>query len=167
MRAPSGRAHADSTLPFTISGDESLRTLPRSDTGHLDDLSAAMHGLRALLIDDDAETRKLTGAVLTRFGAVAESHASARSALQAKLSEFDVLIIDLVMPETDGYGFLGAARALAAQHQITLPPTIAFTGSASEEERSQVRLAGFDAYLNKPVHPIALLSTVAALVRRQ
>ncbi len=164
IRSHAITAHPDGTLPFTITGEESLRTLPRSEAGHFNDISAVLRGLRALLVDDDAETRKLTGAVLTRFGAVAEPHASAHSALQTALSDFDVLIVDLVMPEADGYAFLGAARGMAAARQVRLPPTIAFTASASEDERSQVRLAGFDAYLNKPVHPIALLSAVAALV---
>jgi CheY-like chemotaxis protein len=163
-----GAEHAGCALPFTIVGEESLRTLPRSGTKQLENIDAELRGLRILLVDDDEEALKLTSAVIKRFGAIADAHSSASSALnEQRMCESDVMIVDLVMPLQDGYSFLDAARALATGRRLELPPAIAFTASASENERSRVRLAGFHSYLTKPVHPLALLSTVASLVPRR
>lgn len=121
--------------------------------------------LKVLVVDDDEETVRLVSAVLRRFKVHAETRTSAKAGLKALEDSWpDVLISDLNMPEEDGYSLIGKARAIAAERGQRLR-SAAFTSWGSEHERSRALLAGFDAYLHKPVHPLALISAVATLTR--
>lgn len=129
-------------------GDVSMRQLPRPTV---------------LVVDDDEETVRLVSAVLKKFQLHAETRTSARDGLKALEESWpDVMISDLNMPEEDGYSLIGKARAMATQQGRRLRAA-AFTSWASEQERSRALIAGFDLYINKPVHPLALISAVSTL----
>ena len=167
LRRPSNQ-DGDHSLPFTIMAEEKLVNLPLAEPTRQDRIGGHLVGLRVLVVDDDTEVLRLTSAVLRRFGAISLTCSSSRSALEEiDKSRSEVMIVDLAMPEEDGYSFLGRARAWAADRHRRIAPAAAFTSSASELERSRALIAGFDAYLTKPVHPLALLSAVAALSQRE
>ncbi len=134
-------------------------TEPRaSDTG-----TCQMPRLKVLVVDDDEETVRLVSAVLRKFAWHADARTSAKDGLAALEETWpDVLILDLNMPEEDGYSLIGKARVMAERRGQRLRAA-AFTSWASEQERSRALIAGFDVYINKPVHPLALVSAVAAL----
>lgn len=125
-----------------------------------------LRGLRVVAVDDHRGTLDLISTVLSRFDVQTSSHETAGAALKAMEQSWpDVLLADLDMPVDDGYSLLAAARTLGRERPTRLN-VVAFTGRASEQERSRTSIAGFDAYITKPLHPLALLSTVAAVGRR-
>ena len=126
----------------------------------------ALHGVRVLLIDDQAFTRDLLAAIFRR--AHADVHAA--SSVREGLKEFeatspDVVVCDLAMPEEDGFAFLRAVRALRPSSNGT--PIIALTAFGRPEDRLHALASGFDAYLKKPVDPEELASIVLRLSARQ
>ncbi|MDQ3070455.1 MAG: sigma-70 family RNA polymerase sigma factor [Acidobacteriota bacterium] len=158
----------DGQPPFTIpvEGDAgSVQAWPALAAD--DSLRTRLEGLRVVAIDDDVEALKLVEAVLARFGATTSVHASVASGIAAvELDWPDLVVADLDMPGEDGYDCIARLRALDAGARGRLS-VVAFTGCVSEQERSRVTLAGFDAYLTKPLHPLALLSVAARLGRAQ
>ncbi|HVF16023.1 MAG TPA: sigma-70 family RNA polymerase sigma factor [Steroidobacteraceae bacterium] len=121
--------------------------------------------LNVLVVDDDDETVRLVSAVLRKFGLHPDTRTSAREGFAALHDSWpDVMIFDLNMPGEDGYSLLGKARALACENGCRLRAA-AFTSWGSEHERSRALIAGFDVFINKPVHPLALVSAVARLSR--
>jgi len=77
----------------------------------------------------------------------------------------DVVIIDIGMPEMDGYDLIGKLRALTPE-QGGRTPAVALTAFARSEDRRQAMLAGFDVHVAKPVEPSELGAVVSRLAHR-
>jgi signal transduction histidine kinase len=120
-----------------------------------------LRGLRVLLVDDDDDGREVIALLLRRHGALVETATSARQAL-AELDRAlpDVLVSDIGMPEEDGLTLLRKVRLRASADGGALP-AVAITAYARSEDRAQSFLAGFDAYVTKPVEPEDLLQAIA------
>jgi CheY-like chemotaxis protein len=115
----------------------------------------------ALIVDDDADARFLTGQLLTARGAQVTVVGSARDALNAmKQKHFDVIVADIGMPGEDGYALIRAVRALTMQ-EGGRTPAVAMTAYASLRDREQALVAGFDWHVPKPVDPEALVDAIA------
>ena len=67
------------------------------------------------------------------------------------------------MPEEDGYDLIRTVRALESERGGTIP-AVALTGYAGAEDAARARVAGYDAYIAKPVAPSDLVMAVASLV---
>jgi PAS domain S-box-containing protein len=118
-------------------------------------------GLRILVVDDDESSRQLVGQVLSLAGATVVEAASASDALfAARRGQFDVVISDIAMPETDGYTLMRALRRGGRP-----PFSVALTAFATEQDRERARRAGFQAHVAKPVLPRDLVREVTDLVR--
>jgi signal transduction histidine kinase/CheY-like chemotaxis protein len=91
---------------------------------------------RILVVDDDPNTLKMAQAVLQTGGYEAVCHASAESALQAAAaSKFSAVVLDLVMPEIDGFEFLARFREMSACKKT---PVVVWTSkdiTAADRER--------------------------------
>jgi PAS domain S-box-containing protein len=139
--------------PHTMSGDP---------LAGLDDL----RGVRAAAIDDEADALSLLRVVLETAGAVVTTYTSGPAALEGILLEQpDVLIVDIGMPEMDGYDFIRRLRALPEDAMRDLPAA-ALTAFARAEDRTRALQSGFEMHLAKPVDPGELVAAVATLVRR-
>ncbi|HEX8189396.1 MAG TPA: response regulator, partial [Pyrinomonadaceae bacterium] len=126
--------------------------------------SAALGGLRVLVVDDQPDARELLALVLGRAGAEVSTAATAAEALEfVESEELDVLVSDIGMPVVDGYALIGRVRELAAA-RARRTPSVALTAYASEEDRRRALAAGFDAHVSKPVEPAELVSVIAGLV---
>ena len=77
----------------------------------------------------------------------------------------DALVVDLGMPEMDGFAFIARIRA-ALNPQIRDIPAAALTAFARSEDRTKALRSGFELHLAKPVDPGELVASVATLVRR-
>ena len=77
----------------------------------------------------------------------------------------DVLVVDLGMPEMDGYDFIRRLRA-SADPSVRDVPAAALTAFARAEDRTRALQSGFEMHLAKPVDPGELVASVATLVRR-
>jgi CheY-like chemotaxis protein len=122
-----------------------------------------LDGLRILVVDDSPDGRTLTSLVLTQAGASVKAVASVREALQMIDAERpDVLVSDIGLPDEDGYTLIRQIRLHEAEQGGFLP-AVALTGFARAEDRARILAAGFQAHLPKPVEPVELTATIAAM----
>jgi signal transduction histidine kinase/CheY-like chemotaxis protein len=128
--------------------------------------SAALHGLRILVVDDEADTRQVISTVIERTGAEVKTCESAHEALEL-LQQWhpDVLMSDIAMPGEDGYSFINKVRALSVD-QGGHTPAAAITAYAREEDRQRVLEAGFQMHIPKPVSSSRLVAMIAHLAGR-
>ncbi|MEM1125114.1 MAG: PAS domain S-box protein [Bacteroidota bacterium] len=140
-----------STFTFTIDAQPAVPLVSgRDPVPPLDTTLASTHPLRILVAEDNRISRKLTGKLLTRMGYSPTFAATGREA-EVAVSEaaFDVMLMDVLMPELDG---LGAAQAIRAQGTaIHQPYIIALTANVQPEEQARCLEAGIDAILTKPI----------------
>jgi len=124
-----------------------------------------LDGLQVLVVDDEADSRELLTVVLEESGAKVVAAASAAEAIAAlKQFTFNVLISDIGMPGEDGYALMRQVNAWAGEQGQQIP-AIALTAYASEEDRKQAFLAGFQMHLPKPLDPTELVKSVVKLTR--
>ncbi len=117
---------------------------------------------RVLVVDDHAINRQAISLVLAPLGIEPQTAASAEEALDRLSSEpFDVVLMDVYMPDMDGREATRRLRAGTGPNRTT--PVIAVTASATSKDWDACRAAGMDAYVGKPIEPsqlYAVLETV-------
>jgi CheY-like chemotaxis protein len=112
-----------------------------------------------LAVDDEADWRELLGHILGAAGADARIAGSAAEAIQIFESwRPDVVLTDIAMPVTDGYGLLSSIRSRGGAGRAV--PAIAMTAHAGPQERSRTARAGFAEHLAKPIPPHDLVEAV-------
>ena len=125
-----------------------------------------LQGLKVLIVDDEPDARDLLKRLLTDCDAVVSIAASAAEAMESIRSQIpDVLVSDIGMSEMDGYELVKRVRALAADSGGKIP-AVALTAFARSEDRARALLAGYSAHVAKPVDPMELVATVAAVSGR-
>ena len=117
---------------------------------------------RILVVDDDADLRRLIGEFLRGHGLEVESVSDARE-MDARLaqSRFDLVILDLMMPGEDGLSVLRRLRGPAR------PAVIMLSAMGQDTDRIVGLEVGADDYLAKPCNPRELLARVRAVLRRR
>ncbi|MDR3512106.1 MAG: ATP-binding protein [Caulobacteraceae bacterium] len=121
-------------------------------------------GVRVLVADDHAANRQLVRAVLEPLGAaVSEAVNGAEAAAIAGRAPFDLILMDLRMPELDGLGAMRAIRAGEGPNRTA--PILAFSAGADAPTAEGRRQAGFDGDLSKPLLPADLILAVALHAR--
>lgn len=112
--------------------------------------------VRVLLAEDSPDSQELIKYVLTNHGASVVVASDGAEALElARNQEFDVVLMDIQMPELDGYE---VTRKLRSEKYSK--PIIALTAHAMLEERVKTKAAGCDAHITKPLNFRQLVSTV-------
>lgn len=120
---------------------------------------------RILIADDRPSSRELLRLVLERAGYEVLEAEDGRAALErARSATPDLILLDLQMPEMDGYQVLAELRTEA---RFRCLPVLALTASAMRGDRERILSAGFTDYLAKPAGPEILRETVARLLRPQ
>ena len=124
--------------------------------------------LQVLVVDDAAMNRDIAGSFLTAAGhkaMFAEGGAEAVAAVQG--TDFDVVLMDVRMPEVDGLEATRRIRALPGACRRV--PIVALTAQAFTDQVEACRQAGMDSHLAKPFDIEALLSVVAhaAMIRQR
>ena len=123
----------------------------------------ALDGLQVLVVDDDPDTGDLMQAMLTDYGVRVQVVTSVSEAIALMDQfKFDVLVSDIGMPGEDGYHLIQQIRQYESDSNSHIP-AIALTAFASDEDRSQSLLAGFQKHLSKPVEPAQLAKVLAQL----
>jgi CheY-like chemotaxis protein len=138
------------------------RTHPRESLAELADL----HGVRVLAIDDEVDALSLIRAVLETAGAEVITESSPVHALECLAAwKPHALVVDLGMPEMDGFDFI--ARVRQSPHDgIRHVPAAALTAFARPHDRTRALRSGFEMHMAKPIDPGELVASVATLVRR-
>lgn len=107
-------------------------------------------GLRVLLAEDDPTNQMVTIAMLQRLGHSVDLARTGREALAAAGgAEYDVILMDMMMPEMDGLEAIRVIRALDGAAAATR--IIALTANALPEDEQRCRAAGADDFLTKPL----------------
>jgi CheY-like chemotaxis protein len=170
--ASEGRAHGTTftvCLPVAARAQAAADTdaqAMRTDDAARDERDAErgqLEGVRVLVVDDESDARELLQRLLEGAGARTAVAGSTGQAL-ALVGEqpFDVIVSDIGMPGEDGYQLI---RRLRERHDAAALPAVALTAYARAEDRAKVIAAGFQQHLAKPLDPVRVVSTVAALVR--
>ena len=116
-------------------------------------------GARILVADDHPANRELVRAVLAPFGAdVCEAANGAEAVRAAESSTFDLILMDLRMPELDGMSAMQAIRKGQGPNRRT--SILAFSAGADAPGMAARLAAGFDGDLSKPVLPADLIAAV-------
>ncbi|MBW4683083.1 MAG: PAS domain-containing protein [Microcoleus vaginatus WJT46-NPBG5] len=153
---------------------ESERQVPltASSASPASEAPLPLEGLRALVVDDEADALEVVTAALEQYGAQVSAVTSAGEAL-AEIERLwpDILISDIAMPRQDGYALIQKVRALEEERalkgeEIASVPAVALTAYAREQDRQQALSAGFQIHLAKPVEPAKLVAIVAQLTGR-
>jgi pilus assembly protein CpaE len=119
---------------------------------------------RILIIDDDVDTLKLVGLMLERQGYEIIVASSGEQGLSKAVSEQpDLILLDIMMPDMDGYE---VARRLRADPRHTHIPIIMFTAKSMVDDKVKGFEVGVDDYLTKPTHPAELTAHVKAILAR-
>jgi CheY-like chemotaxis protein/nitrogen-specific signal transduction histidine kinase len=122
--------------------------------------------LSILLVEDNDANRRVLEAMIRELGLRADVAAGGREAVEAtKLTAYDVILMDLQMPDLDG---LEATRRIRRLRPDGGGPTIiALTADAVRGEQARWRDAGMDGYLAKPLRLETLAATLLPLVGRK
>lgn len=130
-----------------------------------------LRSLRILLAEDNAVNQRVATLMLERQGHTVVVVVSGRQAVEAIDREaFDVVLMDVQMPDMDGMAATAAIRQREAATRKRIP-IIALTANAMKEDREKCLAAGMDGYVTKPLRPKdleeALLEVMPAAVLRE
>ena len=115
-----------------------------------------------LIADDYDDNRELLRLMLAAEGYRVREARDGRECVESARAEApDLALIDLSMPQLDGWGALEEMRADARTRSI---PCVAVTAFAAEQDRRRALDAGFDAYISKPFRSRDLLELVGRLL---
>jgi two-component system sensor histidine kinase/response regulator len=132
------------------------------------DPAARLRGARILLAEDNEINQQIAIELLEGSGASVKVTNNGREAVELvamgpQPPPFDVVLMDLQMPEMDGYQ---ATAKLRADGRFAGLPIIAMTAHATIEERHRCLAAGMNDHISKPIDPAALFDTVARFYKQ-
>ena len=131
-------------------------------------LREGWHNLRVLLAEDDMVNRELAERLLRKAGhqvtAVPDGSKAVQAVQESGLDGFDVVLMDVKMPEMDGLEATAALRAMetGTDHRI---PIIAMTAHAMKGDQERFLKAGMDDYIAKPIQVHSLVGLVEQIVQ--
>ena len=118
--------------------------------------------MRVLLVEDDTSTAKSIELMLKAEGFVCDSTDLGEDGLEiGKLYDYDIIILDLMLPDIDGYEVLRRLRAARVQ-----TPILILSGLSEPDKKIKGLGFGADDYLTKPFDKGELIARIQAIVRR-
>jgi len=119
---------------------------------------------KILIVDDDVQTLRLVGLMLERQGyKILAANNGAQSLHMAHTEHPDVIILDIMMPDMDGYE---VTRRLRKDPETANIPILMFTAKTQVDDKISGYESGADDYLTKPIHPAELTAHLRALLSR-
>ena len=150
-------------LPFRIDTDRS----GRPETGEKTEVS--IRGLHILLAEDNELNMEIAEFLLQNEGAVVTKAWNGQEAVEifekSGSGEFDVILMDIMMPVMNGYEAAKMIRSLDREDAKAIP-IIAMTANAFTEDRLRAKEAGMDEHVAKPVDVELLIKVIHGLVGR-
>jgi PAS domain S-box-containing protein len=120
--------------------------------------SETFPGCRILLAEDNAVNQRIGQRILEKLGCLVDvANNGSQAVAAAEAADYEVILMDLHMPEMDG---LQATREIRRRGNRT--PIVALTASVLDETRNSCQEAGMDAFITKPIR----LDEIAAILKR-
>lgn len=124
-----------------------------------------LEGMRVLVIDDDRIQLNVTRDILNRNGMKCDCCQTSWELIdKLKLQEYDLLLTDIQMPETDGYGILELLRSSNMEMAKSIP-VLAVTAQADDESLYISR--GFSGCIHKPFSMAELMNTITRTIKKK
>jgi two-component system cell cycle response regulator CtrA len=118
--------------------------------------------MRVLLVEDDAATAQSIEMMLRSESYVCDTTDMGEDGLEiGKLYDYDIIVLDLMLPDIDGYEVLRRLRAARVQ-----TPTLILSGLSGLDDKIKGLGVGADDYLTKPFDKRELIARIQAIVRR-
>ncbi|MEI6416005.1 MAG: ATP-binding protein, partial [Pseudomonadota bacterium] len=160
-----------STFTFSASFERGLEVpavalhpaLPMARDGGTTSAGTPLAGLSLLLVEDNEINQMVMQSILEGAGAKVEIAGNGRVAidrLRVASSGFDAVLMDVQMPEMDGYE---ATRAIRGPLGLLALPVIAMTANALPADRERARQAGMNAHVAKPINVTELFAVLSDL----
>ena len=123
-------------------------------------------GNRILLVEDNEINRQLAVELLEQRGFIVDIACNGKEAVAMFTEDlgYDMVLMDLQMPEMDGYE---ATRMIRCDGRFAALPIIAMTAHALDEERLKVIEAGMNDHIAKPVNSRQMFATIGRYIKRQ
>ena len=117
---------------------------------------AAIRGARVLLVDDNDLNQQVGADLLAEAGVLVDLADNGHAALaMLEQARYDLVLMDLQMPELDGFA---ATRAIRARPEWAELPVLAMTANATARDRDQCLQAGMNGHIAKPIVPEELFA---------
>jgi len=130
-------------------------------------LAEARRKARILLVEDNIVNQKLATRLLEKMGYRSDAVGNGREAVKAlETVAYDVVLMDVQMPEMDGYEATRVIRDPQSSVQNHEVPIIAMTANAMKGDRERCIKAGMDDYVSKPIEPKKLLEVIKTSLRQ-
>ena len=113
-----------------------------------------------LIADDVAHNRELVRIILETLGYTVDEAAGGAEAIQAAIAKpYDLILMDMQMPDVDGLAASRIIRAAGGQNATT--PILAFSANVMADQIAECMAAGMNDHIAKPIQPTELLTKVA------
>jgi CheY-like chemotaxis protein len=152
------------TLHLTAAGPHdvaplAVRETPRQLSLEVPVSDGRLTGRSVLLVDDDARNVFAVTSMLEFYGMRVLSAENGREGIEAlrENPDVDLILMDVMMPEMDGYTATAAIRSMAEYANL---PIIAVTAKAMQGDREKSLAAGATAYVTKPVNTKTLIDSI-------
>jgi signal transduction histidine kinase/CheY-like chemotaxis protein len=153
-----------STFRLSVAAEEATGPVAVGADGTRLPPRATLRGKRVLLVDDNAINRRVVQMFLAPYGPEVAEAVNGREALDRLGREsFDVVLMDVHMPEMDGVEAMRCVRASGEEWAGI--PAIMLTADAMQGDRERYLATGANGYLSKPIDQRELLSAIASALR--
>jgi PAS domain S-box-containing protein len=151
------------TLPLQIAPSG----MPAEPVPHEAPQATDFQAMRVLLAEDHPTNQRVVRLILEPYGVDLTIAADGVEALQAlEVARFDVILMDIQMPNLDGYAAARAIRRTEAERGLARTPILFFTANAMPEHQQEAADAGGDGFIAKPVTPEDLLHGINLVLDR-
>ena len=160
LMKPVAQAELLSALKSVLRGEQPAVSRTEAEGAAVDYSRSKSRSLKILLAEDNLINQMLAMRLLDKLGhrvVVANNGREALDALEAQ--RFDLILMDVQMPEMDGFTATGAIRAKEEATE-TRTPIVALTAHAMAGDRERCLQAGMDDYIVKPIDPVLLRETI-------
>lgn len=151
-------------IPFKLCESTERKEVPAKKT------ECSIEGLRILLVEDNELNMEIAEFILHKEGAIVTKAWNGVEAVklfkQSELNEYDVILMDVMMPKMDGYQATQAIRALNRSDAKKVP-IIAMTANAFTDDKIKSREAKMNAHISKPLKAESLIQLIYALVYKK
>lgn len=156
-----GRRLTDLVTGMLAEGETPRDPVPMSQEGDASPEQAARQGLRILYADDHENNRLVVAAMLSAMGWSCDTvNDGAEAVEQVRIGRYDLVLMDIQMPNMDGIDATRAIRSL--QGDAGRVPIIALTANTLDTQLRRYMAAGMQDCLSKPIAMANLMQTVAA-----